>query len=79
MATIEQRIFQLERASNAAPWLTMDVIDRPTNEQQAEINSAKKTRRMLIVFVAKGNTAWIPGSNIPAPWECKDEDLYGNA
>ncbi len=79
MATIEQRILQLERAKIALPWLTMNVIDRPTSEQQAVINKAIKTGRMLIVFVEKGNTAWIPSLNVPAPWEYKEENAYGNA
>lgn len=79
MATIEQRLFALERAINTAPWLVLDVTDRPTPEQQAEIDKAIKTGRMMIVFVERGDTVWIAGCGKPAPWEKLEGGKYGNA
>ncbi len=69
MATIEQRLKALEQQQSDAPMLVLFVGDRPTPEQQSEIDSAIKTGRMMIVFVAHGDTAWITGCGKPAPWE----------
>ena len=79
MTTIKQRISQLERASNHEPMLVLDVSDRPTDEQQAEIDKATRTGRRLIVFYMPEDTAWILGCGKPAPWECKEENAYGDA
>ncbi len=79
MATIEQRLSALEREINTAPWLVLDVTDRPTPEQQGEIDRAIKTGRMCIVFYEPGQTAWLAGSGKPAPWEKQEKGEYGNA
>ena len=71
MATIGQRLKALEQAINAAPMLVLFVGDRPTPEQQGEIDNATRTGRLMIVFVKKGDTAWIAGAGVP-PWERGD-------
>lgn len=77
MPTIKQRISQLEHASNHEPMLVLNVSNRPTLEQQAEIDKATRTGRRLIVFYMPGDTAWILGCGKPAPWEF-EEGEYGN-
>ena len=76
MATIKDRIMQLERASNNAPMLVLDVTDRPTPEQAEQIAKAERTRRQLIVFYMPGDTVWMPGAGVP-PWE-QERGGYGN-
>lgn len=71
MATIEQRLSSLEKATNAAPMLVMDVKGCPTSEQQAGIDRAARSGRKLIVFCEPGNTLWMPGAGRP-PW-CEHE------
>lgn len=78
MATIKERIMQLEQASNYAPMLVLSVADRPTPEQQAEIDKATRTGRRLIVFFMPGDTAWMHGAGVP-PWEEQEGGEYGNA
>lgn len=68
MATIEQRLKALEQKQGNAPMLVLFVGDCPTPEQQAEIDTAIQTRRMMIVFVAHGDTAWIADADNPPPW-----------
>lgn len=70
MATIKDRIIQLEQASNNAPMLVLSVTDRPTPEQAERIN------RRLIVFYMPSDTAWMSCTGVP-PWDEKGE--YGNA
>lgn len=78
MATIKDRITQLERASNNAPLLALDVTDRPTPEQAEQIAKAERTGRPLIVFYMPGDTAWMPGAGVP-PWdEQSGGDYHGN-
>lgn len=69
MGTIGQRLKVLEQQRGNAPMLVLFVGDRPTPEQQGEIDMAIKTGRTMIVFVARGDTAWIAGSDMPPPWE----------
>lgn len=78
MATIEQRLKILEKQQSDAPMLVLFVGDRPTPEQQGEIDSAIKTGRMMLVFVARGDTAWIAGCGKPAPWDEQDGGDYAN-
>lgn len=78
MATIEQRITSLELARGNAPMLALFVTDKPTPEQAAQIAKAERTGRMMIVFVARGDTAWIVGSGKPAPWEQQEGGEHGN-
>lgn len=73
MATIEQRLKTLEQQQGNAPMLVLFVGDRPTPEQQGEIDKAIQTGRMMIVFVARGDTAWIADADIPPPWAQQDE------
>ena len=75
MATIEQRLSSLEKATNTAPMLVMDVKGCPTSEQQAVIDRAARAGRKLIVFCEPGNTLWMPGAGGP-PWcEQKEDDM----
>lgn len=62
------RLAALERAISAAPWLMLDVTDRPTPEQQATIDDCARTGRRVLVFYDPGNTAWLVGYGAP-PWE----------
>ncbi|MDO9012285.1 MAG: hypothetical protein Q7U78_10850 [Gallionella sp.] len=78
MATIKDRITQLERASNNAPMLVLSVTDRPTSEQSEQIANAERTGRQLIVFYMPGDTAWMPGAGVP-PWDEQEGGEYGNA
>lgn len=64
---LSDRIAYLERAVNHAPMLILEVDRYPTPEQAAEIDAATRSGRRLLVFVAHGNTAWMPGAG-PAPW-----------
>lgn len=77
MATIRDRLAALERTSNNAPWLIIDVTDRPSPEQAEQIAQAERTGRMCIVFVARGDTAWIAGAGVP-PWEQEGSDYHGD-
>jgi len=76
MASIKERLEALERASSALPWLVLEVIDRPTSDQQADIDKAIAQGRTLIVFVEEGNTMWMPGRT--PPWE-QEGGEHGNA
>ncbi|MDP2761267.1 MAG: hypothetical protein Q8O64_12875 [Sideroxyarcus sp.] len=78
MATIEQRLKALEQQQSDAPMLVLFVGDRPTPEQQAEIDKATKQGRMMIVFVAEGDRAWIAGCGKPAPWDEQQGARHGN-
>ena len=51
-----------------APWLTLDVVDKPTPEQAAVIAECKSSGQTLIVFYAPGDTTWMLGDG-PPPWE----------
>jgi hypothetical protein len=64
---LSDRIAHLERATNHAPMLVLEVDREPTPEQAAEIDAATRSARRLLVFVAHGNTAWMPDAG-PAPW-----------
>ena len=77
MATVEQRLKVLEQQQGNAPMLVLFVGDFPTPEQQAEIDTAIMTGRMMIVFVAHGDTAWIADADIPPPWEQEGGDYHG--
>lgn len=77
MATIEQRLKTLEKQQSDAPMLVLFVGDRPTPEQQTEIDKAIKTGRMMLVFVARGDTAWIAGAGVP-PWDEQEGGDYAN-
>lgn len=77
MATIEQRLKALEQQRSDAPMLVLFVGDRPTPEQQTEIDKAIKQGRMMIVFIEKGNTAWIAGADVP-PWEQEGGEYANN-
>lgn len=68
MTTTEQRIQALERAATVGGWQTLDVIDRPTPEQQAQIDHCTRTRTTLVVFYELGMTAWIASCGTPPPW-----------
>lgn len=72
MTTIKQRLTVLEQAINTAPMLVIDVHERPTPEQQAEIENATRTGRRVLVFEDKYNTAWMPGRGRLPPWELED-------
>lgn len=78
MATIKERIMQLEQASNNAPMLVLSVTDRPTPEQAEQIAQAERQGRRLLVFVEKGNTAWMPGAGVP-PWDEQEGGEHGYA
>ena len=67
---LSERLAALERAINAAPMLTLSVTGRPTPEQQATIDQCTRTGRRLLVFVDRGNTAWMPGLGVP-PWKAQ--------
>ncbi|MFZ2300756.1 MAG: hypothetical protein WAW10_02675 [Gallionella sp.] len=68
MATIEQRLKALEQQQGNAPMQVLFVGDRPTPEQQTEIDKAIMAGRMMVVFVAHGDTAWIADADNPPPW-----------
>lgn len=50
------RLRELEKAKNSMAALVLDVVDRPTSEQQSEIDMAIKCGRRLLVFFDPGNT-----------------------
>jgi hypothetical protein len=62
------RLTALEKSSNSAPMLTLDVVNMPTDEQKALIDQCTRTGRRLIVFYEPGNTLWMPGVGV-SPWE----------
>lgn len=45
--------------------------------QLEQIAKAERTGRMMIVFVARGDTAWIAGADVP-PWEQEGGDYHGD-
>ena len=77
MANIETRLRALEQQHGKGAMLVMFVGDRPTMHQQAEIDAAITTGRMMIVFVARGDTAWIADADIPPPWEQEGGAYHG--
>lgn len=77
MTTIKARLLALEQHHNESPALVLSVTDRPTPEQQAEIERATRTGRRLIVFYMPGDTAWMPGCGVP-PWETDEGMINGN-
>lgn len=77
MTTIKARLLALEQYRNEGPALVLSVTDRPTPEQQAEIDRATNTGRRLIVFYEPGMTAWMPGYGVP-PWETDEGAKHGN-
>lgn len=62
------RLTALEKSSNSAPMLTLDVVNFPTDEQAVLIDLCTRTGRRLVVFYEPGNTLWMPG-NGASPWE----------
>ena len=72
--TLLSRLINLERSKNTAPMLTMQVNERPTDEQAALIDRCTKTDRRLMVFCEPGNSAWMPGCGVP-PWDVE----HGNS
>lgn len=66
------RLTTLEKISNTAPMLTMDVHTLPTAEQQAKIGQCIRTGRRLAVFFNPGDTLWLAGYGVP-PWEERAE------
>lgn len=79
---IEMRLKALEQQHGKGAMLVLFVGDRPTPEQQAEIDNAIMTGRMMIVFVVHGDTAWIADADIPPPWAQIEEGegaYHGNA
>ena len=68
------RLTALEKSSNTAPMLTMEVDGMPTDDQTAMIDRCARTGRRLVVFCMPGDTAWMPGYGVP-PWEVSN----GNA
>jgi len=68
---IKHRLKALEtKANQPQPWLILDIDNRPTDEQQSEIDEAKRTGRFTICFEKSLNWAYVPG-NSPAPWEAE--------
>lgn len=65
---ILSRLRQLEQAKNSMAALVLDVTNKPTSDQQLEIDLAIKSGRRLLVFFDPGNTLWSPGAGLP-PWE----------
>ena len=70
MATLNARLEALEKSTDAAPMMTMQVNEMPTDEQAALIERCTRTGRRLMVFIENGNTAWMPGCGA-APWEAE--------
>ena len=68
------RLTALEKSSNTAPMLTMEIDGLPTDDQTAMIDRCARTGRRLVVFYSPGDTAWMPGYGVP-PWEAQ----HGNA
>ena len=62
------RLTALEKSSNTAPMLTMEIDGLPTDDQTATIDCCTRTGRRLLVFCMPGDTAWMPGYGAP-PWE----------
>ena len=62
------RLTALEKSSNTAPMLTMEIDGLPTHDQTAMIDCCTRTGRRLLVFCMPGDTAWMPGYGVP-PWE----------
>lgn len=69
MANIETRLRALEHQHGKGAMLVLFVGDRPTPEQKTQIDNAITTGRMMIVYVARGDTAWIADADIPPPWK----------
>ena len=68
------RLTALEKSSNTAPMLTMEIDGLPTDDQTAMINRCARTGRRLLVFCMPGDTVCMPGYGVP-PWEVE----HGNA
>ncbi len=67
MSTLKTRLASLEQRKRSG-WGAMEVNECPTPDQQAKIDAAIASGSFLVVFVAKGNTAWVAGHG-PPPWE----------
>ncbi|MGZ8915516.1 MAG: hypothetical protein ACXW1Z_20715 [Methylobacter sp.] len=67
--TVKQRLIKLEAAFPVMPWLIVSVAVRPSLEQLAEIDSAQKSGRCVIVFIEQGDTLWTNRAYIKPPWE----------
>ena len=68
------RLTALEKSSNTAPMLTMEIVGLPTDDHTAMIDRCARTGRRLLVFCMPGDTVWMPGYGVP-PWEVE----HGNA
>ena len=62
------RLTALEKSSNTAPMVTMEIDGLPTDDQTAMIDRCARTGRRLLVFCMPGDTAWMPGYGVPT-WE----------
>jgi hypothetical protein len=70
MRNLDKRMTALERFVNREPMGCLEVLaNTPTPAQLAEIASAERTGRKLIVLDDRTNWAWVVGCGLPKPWE----------
>ncbi|MDR6857236.1 hypothetical protein [Variovorax guangxiensis] len=67
-ATLKARLRALEAAAGEGAWEVMEIDAVPNAQQLREIADAEQTGKRIMVFVARGDTAWLTGSGIRPPW-----------
>jgi hypothetical protein len=72
--SIKTRLKNIEKARFVKePWLVFTAL-KPTDEQLADIEKAKRTGRFVVAFHPITAQAWIIGSDIQPWWEGAGED-----
>ncbi len=71
--SIKQRLRTLERNYNIRlsnhEWVTLELEERPSPEQQAEMDKADEEGRTYMCFVEKGDTVYTNlVKGMPKPW-----------
>ncbi len=67
--SLKSRLIALESIKPKLPYLSMEIHGVPTEAEINEITEAVLIDRQVIVFVAEGNTIWLPGMPLPDHWK----------
>jgi hypothetical protein len=75
--TLKARLLVLEAAAGDGPMQVMQIDSVPDAQQLRDIADAERLGRKLVVFVRRGDTAWMPGCGEPAPWHSSKGKSHG--
>ena len=67
-ATLKARLRALEAASVDGAWSVMEIDSVPNAQQLRDITDAERIGKRIMVFVRRGDTAWLTGSGVRPPW-----------